>query len=285
MTNNNHRLYLPHTRIELINPDLIRRGFCHAVFDFDGTVSLIRQGWQQMMAKMMVEALLATPQAEDEATLQRLMTDYVAGSTGQATIFQMEYLVEEVRRRGGRPKSAPEYKQMYIDRLNEQVERRLRAVDSNPGSLAELMVPGAAAMLGALRQQHVTCYLASGTDEQYVINEARILGVADYFNGGMYGARDDGRMVTKKMLLDRILSENHLAGHQLVVFGDGTEEIARAAEAGCIAVGVASDEVNRQGINEAKRQKLLEVGADLIVPDFGEGDTLLRYLTGNPSLM
>ncbi len=283
MTNNNHRLYLPNTQIELINPNLPRHRFSHALFDFDGTISLIREGWQQLMAEVMVEMLLDTPQAEDEVTLHRLAADYVSGSTGQATIFQMEYLVEAVKQRRGTPKSALEYKQIFLERLIRQVEQRLAGVEGDRSRLAQLMVPGVATVLATLRRQSVTCYLASGTDEQHVVNEARILGVAGYFNGGIYGARDD-RMVTKKVLIRQILSENNLPGHQLVVFGDGAEEIARAAQAGCIAVGVASNEVERQGINEAKRHKLLEAGADLIVPDFGDGDRLLRYLTGEWSL-
>jgi phosphoglycolate phosphatase-like HAD superfamily hydrolase len=82
------------------------------------------------------------------------------------------------------------------------------------------------------------------------------------------------------MLIDKILGEHHLSGPELVVFGDGNDEICHAARAGCLAVGVASNEVERQGVNELKRQQLIQVGADMIIPDFREGELLFQYLTG-----
>ena len=35
-------------------------GFRSALFDFDGTISLIRQGWQQVMTPYFTQVLLAT---------------------------------------------------------------------------------------------------------------------------------------------------------------------------------------------------------------------------------
>lgn len=270
-------------QIEIINPHISRKGFKYALFDFDGTVSLIREGWQQIMANMMVEVLLATPRAEDEATLTQLMTNYVTASTGQPTLNQMAHLAEAVRQRGGQPMGPQDYKRQYTDRLDQRVEKRVKQIKSGHIEPAELAVPGVINMLARLRQQDVTCYLASGTDEHHIINEARLLGVADYFNGGMYGARDNGRTVTKKMLINRILSEFHLSSHELVVFGDGNDEIYHAAQVGCLAIGVASNEIERQGINEVKRQQLIEVGADIIIPDFRESAALLQYLANTSS--
>lgn len=272
--------YLPGTQIEIINPVLPHRQLQHAVFDFDGTISLIREGWQQIMASMMVEILLTTPTAEDKASLGRLMTDYVAQSTGQPTINQMVRLAEEVGQRGGRPQSPQEYKRIYIDRLEVRIENRLAGLSKGQLDLAELVVPGIREILATLSRQNVICYLASGTDERHVINEARILGVADFFDGRMYGARDDGNTISKKMLIDRILSEYDLVGYELVIFGDGHDEIYHAAQANAIAVGVASNEAERQGINLSKRRQLIQAGADIIIPDFREYNILLGYLNG-----
>ena len=41
-----------------------------------------------------------------------------------------------------------------------------------------------------------------------------------------------------------------------------------------LAVGVASDEVKRQGINAWKRKRLIQAGADLIVGDYRRLDAL-----------
>jgi hypothetical protein len=63
-----------------------------------------------------------------------------------------------------------------------------------------------------------------------------------------------------------------------VAFGDGYVEIEDTKAAGGIAVGVASNEAIRSGIDEWKRRRLIAAGADIIVPDFREGGQLLAYL-------
>ena len=143
---------------------------------------------------------------------------------------------------------------------------------------ADMVVPGAMEILAKLREREVTCYLASGTDEPYVIDEAQALGVADYFDGGIYGALDDYQNFSKKMVIDRILNEHQLAGHELLTFGDGYVEIENTAAVGGLAVGVASNESERQGIDAWKRQRLIEAGADIIIPDFRDFEPLLNYL-------
>ena len=270
--------YLPNTQIELINPDSRRARFRHALFDFDGTVSLIREGWQQVMIPMMVEILLATPEAEDEAAVTQVVTDFVTRLTGKQTIYQMIQLAEEVAQRGGRPLEPLAYKHDYLERLWSRIEARVADLKAGRLAPAALMVPGAEDILQALRAQGVTCYLASGTDEPYVIDEAQALGVAGYFNGGIYGALDDYQNFSKKMVIDRILRENLLAGAELLTFGDGYVEIENTAAVGGLAVGVARNEADRRGIGESKRQRLIEAGADIIIPDFREYEALLSYL-------
>jgi phosphoglycolate phosphatase-like HAD superfamily hydrolase len=141
------------------------------------------------------------------------------------------------------------------------------------------MVPGMVPMLESLRELGVTCYLASGTDEVYVLDEAAALGLSSCFSG-IYGAVDDYENFSKRMVIERILQENELHGPELVTFGDGYVEIEDTKAAGGIAVGVASDEAKRQGIDEWKRQRLISAGADLIIADFRQHERLLDYLLG-----
>ncbi len=61
----------------------------------------------------------------------------------------------------------------------------------------EMMVPGVVPMLEALRARGVSCYLASGTDEVYVFDEAEALGITPYF-AGIYGALDDYQNYSKR---------------------------------------------------------------------------------------
>jgi hypothetical protein len=55
-------------------------------------------------------------------------------------------------------------------------------------------------------------------------------------------------------------------------------EIKNVKEAGGVAVGVATDEPECRVVDEWKRGRLLEVGADFIVPNFLGLDELLSSL-------
>jgi phosphoglycolate phosphatase-like HAD superfamily hydrolase len=188
-------------------------------------------------------------------------------------------LCEEVRKRGGQPLDPLEYKRLYHERLWERIKGRVEALRAGRVEPDEMMVPGARAMLEALRARGVTCYLASGTDEPYVWDEARVLRIAHYF-AGIYGALDDWRSYSKRKVIERIIEENGLSGEEFVSFGDGFVEIEETKAVGGIAVGVASNEATREGINEWKRKRLIEAGADIIVPDFREHERLVGYLFG-----
>jgi len=269
--------FLPGTSIEILNPHLERGRIRHALFDFDGTVSLIREGWQGVMIPMMVEILLELQTGETEEELTALVTEFVDRLTGKQTIYQMIQLCEEIRKRGGEPLDPLEYKWMYLDRLWERIKGRVAALKEGRVEPEQMMVPGSLDMLRAMRARGVTCYLASGTDEPYVLDEAAALGITPYF-AGIYGALDDYKSYSKKMVIERIINENRLSGSEFVAFGDGFVEIENAKAVGGIAVGVASNEATRCGVNEWKRNRLIQAGADLIIPDFREHEQLVAFL-------
>ena len=277
--------FLEDIHVAVINPHGPAGHIRHARVDFDGTVSLIRGGWQGVMIPMMVEVLLESPpfdkaqdrRHESEEELYVVVTEFVARLTGKQTIYQMIQLCQEVRQRGGEPLEPLEYKWMYLDRLWERIKGRVAGLKSGEIEPEEMMVPGAVPMLEALRARGVSCYLASGTDEVYVLDEAAALGLPPYF-ASIYGAQDNYQNYSKKMVIERILDENRMGGPELVAFGDGYVEIEDTKAVGGIAVGVASDEINRQGVNEWKRQRLIEAGADLIIPDFRQHEQLAAYL-------
>jgi phosphoglycolate phosphatase-like HAD superfamily hydrolase len=171
------------------------------------------------------------------------------------------------------------YKQMYHDRLAKRIAGRHDALRNGRARAEDLLVPGSLDILAALEQRGVTLYLASGTDEQYVVEEARMLGLDRYFGDRIYGAIDDYRRFSKAMVIERILSANRVPGEALLGFGDGYVEILNVKQAGGVAVAVASDESQRSGRPDAwKRERLIDVGADVVVPDFREHQRLLDYL-------
>jgi hypothetical protein len=110
-----------------------------------------------------------------------------------------------------------------------------------------------------------------------VKEEAELLDLTRYFGRHVYGAVDDYKNFSKKIVIERILRENRIPGERLLSFGDGYVEIQNTKEVGGLAVAVASDEAhNGSGqFDEWKRQRLTGVGADIIVPDFRDTPGLL----------
>ena len=111
--------------IEIISQNIIRGQIRQALFDFDGTLSLIREGWQDIMIPMMVEILQETPRHEGERELTELVTEFVNRLTGKQTIYQMIRLTEEVQKRGGDPLSPLAYKWNYLERMNAHIRKRI----------------------------------------------------------------------------------------------------------------------------------------------------------------
>ncbi|MEM4546843.1 MAG: HAD hydrolase-like protein [Nitrososphaerota archaeon] len=274
-------MYLAGTQIEIVHPDIPRGCVRFALFDFDGTLSLIREGWQEVMISMMVDILRQTPKGRDEAQeeLRRTVTEAVDRLTGRETIYHMFWLCGAIRRRGGQPLNVLEYKRIYHERLWTRIKDRLEALQTGRVEPDELMVPGARAMLEALQARGVTCFLASGTDEAHVLHEAQALRITHYF-AKIYGALEDWRKYSKRIIIEHIFKENRLYGPEFVSFGDGFVEIKETKAVGGIAVGVASNEATKEGVNEWKRQRLLKAGADIIVPDFQEHEKLVGFLFG-----
>jgi phosphoglycolate phosphatase len=273
--------FLAGTAIEIIRE--IPRGtrFRHVLFDFDGTLSLIREGWPEVMVPMMVDELLATGTGESRADLHRHCLDFVMRLNGKQTIYQMIQLASEVRARGGRPEEPAEYKRRYHARLMERIQSRRDALRTGAAA-DDFLVPGARALRSTLDRLGVPMYLASGTDERYVVEEAALLGLEPYFGSRVYGAIDDFKSFSKKMVIERILCENRVEGSALLAFGDGYVEIENVKSVGGTAVAVASDEAGRSGRPDAwKRDRLIGVGADVVIPDFRDAAALIDFLFGD----
>ena len=256
--------------MEIVNPDVKMKvgNIRYALIDFDGTISVIRQGWEDVMIPLMMEMICdgksPTPEIEKE------VRDYVDYSTGMLTIKQMTWLAEAVRRHGiaKKPKSPYEYKRIYNERLLIRVNKRLDKLNRGELNPDDLMIMGSRRFLEELYKRGVVMYLASGTDHEYVLKEASALKITQYFRGGIYGALDHTEAHTKERIIQRILEENNLRGNELLVVGDGPVEIKNAKSRNAIALGVASDEIKRCGLNPRKRRRLINAGADIIIPDF-----------------
>jgi bifunctional ADP-heptose synthase (sugar kinase/adenylyltransferase)/phosphoglycolate phosphatase-like HAD superfamily hydrolase len=255
-------VYLDGTEIEACGHPLPQfASVRHAVFDHDGTVSTLRQGWERMAHRV---------------------REYIDKSTGIETLVQMEALVGMVTEFGVVPArdilDRSGYKDIYNDALMAVVNGRLAKYRRGELNIDDLTVKGAVACLRSLRAMGVTLYLASGTDHDDVRNEAQALGYADLFNGGIYGALGEVNAHSKRRVIQRILTENGLDGSHLAVFGDGPVELRESRRRHGAAVGIASDEIRRYGLNPEKRTRLIKAGAHLLLPDFSQAGSLLALL-------
>jgi phosphoglycolate phosphatase len=227
---------------------------------------------------MMVEILVDLNAGESEAELDRLIRDMIWRTTGKETIYQMMDFAAEVSKRGGTPLAALEYKKMYLDCLWHRIGGRIEDLRKQKVAPERYMVPGARQLLEVLRERGLKMYLASGTDEVFMREEARLLGVAELFDGGVYGAQEDYRSFSKKILIQRILSGTEVHGAEIVCFGDGYVEIEETKLAGGVTVGVATKEPECLEIDDWKRERLIGVGADFVVPNFLAHDELIAML-------
>lgn len=267
--------------IEIVRPGADARAARVALFDFDGTLSLIRSGWVEVMVPMMVEILAETKSGETEEQLTLVVKEFVGRLTGKQTIYQMIALSDEIQKRGGTPREPIFYKHLYLDLLMERIHYRLDDLRSGKSSPEQYLIPGSRALLESLKARGLRLFLASGTDHKYVEEEASLLDLTRYFDGGVYGALDDYKSFSKAILIQRIIQDAGVAGHEFLGFGDGYVEIENVKQVGGVAVGVASDEPECRVVDEWKRNRLIGVGADYIIPNFTAHDALMGMLFPN----
>jgi phosphoglycolate phosphatase len=264
--------------LEVVDSNAPLGGFTHAVFDFDGTLSLIREGWQQVMEPMFVAELAALGTGESEESLRQVVAEFIARLTGKQTIYQMFELGEQMRKRGAEPPDPLELKHEYLRRLEARIADRVKGLASRSHSPERFLVPGSVEFLTALRRRGVTLCLASGTDEPFVKREADLLGLTPYFNGGVFGALDDYKSFSKKMVIDRIVREHRLSGPQLLGVGDGFVEIENTRQVGGVALGTPVQEDDPTRVDHWKRSRLIDAGAQFLTPNFAHAEALAAYL-------
>jgi rfaE bifunctional protein kinase chain/domain len=258
----------------------------YAVFDHDGTISVLREGWELVMEPMMIKAILGAEYMNADKHLYNKVVnrvkDYIDKSTGIQTIQQMEGLIDIIHEFNIVPAEKVldkfGYKEIFNEALMETVRTRIKKLNKKELDINDFAVKGAVEFLHFLYERGIILYLASGTDNEDVIIEAKAMGYAHLFNGGIYGAIGDISKHSKKMVMEKIIRDNNLSGTELITFGDGPVEMRECRKVGGIAIGIASDEIRRHGLNIEKRARLIKAGAHVIVPDFSQRNYLTQLL-------
>jgi rfaE bifunctional protein kinase chain/domain len=278
--------YLPGTEIEIIGDQPRDLEIKHCIFDHDGTLSTLREGWEQIMEPMMMKAILGNHyRTVDETSNQRvnqMVRHFIDRTTGIQTLAQMKGLAGLVQQSGFVPESEildeHGYKEIFNTALLEMIETRVEKLRKNELQPVDFEIKSARLLLEALHRKGVKLYLASGTDQADVVAEAEAMGYAFLFEGRIFGSVGDLNVEAKKLVLERIIRDNNLAGHEFATFGDGPVELRETERRGGLCIGVASDEVRRFGLNPAKRRRLIRAGADVIIPDYSQLPALLKLL-------
>lgn len=278
------------SEFEIINiwPKNIR--ISHAIFDHDGTISTIREGWEKIMAPMMIKAIMGEKLFNADKVLYKRVesrvNELIDKTTGIQTLMQMKLLTDVIREFGCVPENnildEAGYKQIYNKEILQLVKKRQMKLKRSELSVEDFTMKNVLPFLNKLHSAGVKLYLASGTDTEDVIEEATVLGYSHLFEGRIFGAVGDLNKEAKKIVLDNILDLiGESANGEIATFGDGPVEIRETRKRGGITIGIASDEKKRFGLNQVKRTRLIKAGADIIIPDFTQMETLLKLLNIN----
>ncbi len=266
----------PPDGVELVNPRVRRGPFKAAVFDFDGTLSLIREGWAGIMADLGLDLLREQNLPGDRAQLE----DQMLRLSGKPSIFQMRRIAEVIAERGDKPGDPEDNLAVFLRRLFAVADVRKAQLASGTVPPAAWAVAGTHAILDNLRRRGVALYLASGTDLAHVRHEAELLRLTDYFGRHVYGPVNDTPNFSKRDVIAMILREHGITGEELLGFGDGYSETVELKRVGGVAVGLATAEAGVPGLNRMKRDILVELGADVVIPDYEGQERLVAWLFG-----
>ncbi|MEI8196906.1 MAG: HAD family hydrolase [Phycisphaerae bacterium] len=247
---------------------LKRRQARAVMFDFDGTIGMVRAGWMPLMLDMMMETLGTL--GPDPIPLRAEAEEYVARLTGRDTYFQMAAFAEHVDRLGGSARTGREYKEAFMAWMEGARQQRLASLVDGSIAAEALMIPGSKGILLALAAAGIPAYLASGSDHDSIVMECGLLGVRDLFRS-IHGSAPG--QPTKGELL-RQLVDSGIEPDQIMTFGDGRAEIEETAMIGGVAVGVASDEPECVGVDQKKRRWVIEAGAHYVIPNYLEPELM-----------
>lgn len=253
---------LPHVQYRLRSTFEIVRPFEPVdarviLFDWDGTLSLLREGWPDIMTRQMLEIV---PDAE-------AVDGIVVGLNGRPTIVQMQRLAELARARH-HPRADPQrFLAEYQSRLFAMIGQRYDDITSGRTPQRYWTTPGARELLSELRSRGLQILVLSGTARDQVRREIELLGLESFIAELLAPNGDDPRF-NKQDEIAGVLRRHGINGSQMLAFGDGVVETEAVKKAGGLAIAVASEQPPKRGVNARKRETLIRAGANAVIGDF-----------------
>ena len=140
------------------------------------------------------------------------MEDFVGRLTGKQTMYQMVELANQIELRGGPRSIRWCTRRCTWTSCTPRSPTALEELRKKQARRRSIWCRGRAALLEALQGRGLKLYLASGTDQQYMREEADLVDVAKYFDGRVYGALDDYKSFSKKILIQRLIATTECRG-------------------------------------------------------------------------
>src|SRR5829696_8607007 len=101
----------------MLKPKIEHRSISHVIFDFDGTLSWLRNGWPDVMTQLFTEYL--PNHVRESTTVRNELRRDVLALNGKPSIYQMRCFHERATE-FNTPLPAPdELLELYLLRLNE----------------------------------------------------------------------------------------------------------------------------------------------------------------------
>ena len=265
--------------IELLPGFAPRPRATHVVFDFDGTLSWLRHGWTEV-AQTVIAPRFLLRSGETATDIRTHLFREMFRFNGRPTPLFTTEMAAQIQQRGGQA-DADELLESFLRPLNANAHERYAQLRNGSATPNDFIVHGGRALLELLTARGLRIIILSGNPHDQITAEAEMLGLTQFCNGHVYG-HTDANNFTKHSVLEKLMAEDSFTGEAFVMFGDGAAEIEAARNLGGLAVAVCSDE-NENGsgrIDENKRAVLLEVGANAVIADYREPESLLKILLG-----
>jgi beta-phosphoglucomutase-like phosphatase (HAD superfamily) len=240
------------------------------LFDWDGTTSLLRAGWGELMTAYFLEHLPAL-EAETLDARHKMIWKEIMRLNGRPSIHQMLRLVELIEARGGTAQTADVYQEGFLARLHAVRLERMAVAKTSSSARESLLVPGVRSFLEALRSRGIPCALATGTPFTDLHDEIAALDLADLFPAGVFAPTDEWDTGwSKRAAIAELIAARSVAPAELLAIGDGPVEIRETILAGGRAVAIACDEHNpaSQRPDPWKSASLREAGAEAVFANF-----------------
>ena len=266
-------------KIELLPGFTPRPKATHVVFDFDGTLSWIRHGWPEVMQSLMGARFpLAAGESPDDLRTSLFKDMY--HFNGRPTSVYMEAMSQQIQERDGEADPS-EMLESYLVQLDQIANERHEQIRSETCSQDDFIVFGGRALIELMVARGLKVIILSGNPHGQVNEEAELLDLSRYCHGHVYGFKDANNF-SKQSVIEELMAEENFSGENLIAIGDGAGEIMAAKALGGLAVAVCSDEEdNGSGlIDEHKRTTLVNAGADAVIADYREPETLLKTILG-----